>query len=247
MNTIAPPYDPSVYLTTPHGPNLGAAIWQKLVDCGILIGGIDGVIRALTGFSPLEEWVEKPFAGDWDAIDQGTQAWEHAGKAVYAVGQNLVELPGLVSYEQWAGNARDAWATATLKVAQQYEPLAEACASMAEFCQTMADFAHEIINYIYETLQWVAGMVALIVAEQAVPVVGQVAAVPEIALLGIRIAKTTQTVAKAFKTFTTIVKMVDGLIDMVDNVISLTSSMAATLDSASSASAQAQRLLVSEG
>lgn len=246
MTTIAPPYDPTAYLGHPVGHGSGALIWKTRMACGPVIGGVDAFIDAISGFSPLEEWVMKPFAGDWDAFDRATAAWSQVGQAVDAVAKNIDALPGMVDEEQWAGDARDAWAAANTKVAQQIGPLPEACSAMSQFCDALGDMARAIIEFVLETLRWAAETAIRIIAEQAAPVVGQVAGAGEVTIFGIRLVNASQKVIRFINQFKALVDKISTVIGIINgamaNIARITAALAAA-DTASRAAVSATKAL----
>lgn len=242
MSTIAPPQDPTRYLTTPSGHGSGNLIWQVRMSCGVVVGGVDAIIDGITGFSPLEEWVMKPFAGDWDAFDKGAQAWRNAGKATDAVAHNLAALPGMVGDEQWQGDARDAWARAQTAIAQQMGPLPQACDAMADLCDALSELARAIIEYVLESLKWAVETVLRILAEQAAPIVGQVVGAGELTIFGVRMVGVSRKIITFIEKFQRLVKMISSVITQINNVLAIMEKTAAALAAASSASTATRAL-----
>ncbi len=219
MTTLNPPYDPTAYLTSPQGHGSGKFIWQARMMCGPVIGGVDAFVDAITGFSPLEEWVMKPFAGDWDAFDRATQAWGQVGQAVSAVGHNIDALPGMVDDDLWAGSARDAWGAANAKVARLIEPLPQACDAMSQYCAALADLARALVEFVLESLKLVAETALRIIAEQAVPIAGQVAGAAEITFLGYKVVGISQKVISFITKFKALVEKISKVVHIIDGAI----------------------------
>ena len=243
MTTIAPPEDPTRYLTSPSGHGSGSAIWQVRASCGLAVGGLDAVIDGITGFSPLEEWVMKPFAGDWDAFDKGADAWRQVGKALDSVAANIAALPAMVSEEEWQGQARDAWAAAQTAISQQVQPLPEACSAMAEYCDALAELARGIIEFVLASLQWAVETVLRILAEQAVPIAGQIAGAGELTIFGIRMVGISQKVIKFVERFKRLVEMISVVVTQLNNVLELLEKTTSALAAGAGAARTTRQLL----
>ena len=144
--TLSPPQSATAFLLPPTADS-SARIANVREEAGFTLGTIDSVVQWLSGFSPIEEWVAKPLAGDWSAPDRGAVAWTSAGKAVAAVAENLKYLPGAIG-DTWQGEAAVAFDKAQAKVSEQLEPIPGACDSMAELCTALADMAEAITGFV---------------------------------------------------------------------------------------------------
>lgn len=205
MTTITPVADPIGHLTAPHSKGGGRAIWQIRAACGPLIGGADGTIKAITGFSPLEEWVLKPFAGDWDALDRAGEAWRNAGKAVEALSVNMRSVPGQMG-DAWEGEGAEAWAKALKELAKYFDTMPEGFEAMGELSDALAELARAILEMIVEILKWIAETVARIILEQCFPIIGQIIGGGEMIILAGRVVIQGRRVAIQITFFITITK-----------------------------------------
>lgn len=168
MTTIAPTEDPTSYLTAPNVPGAGSFIWKLRLEAGVIIGGVDTVISAITGFSPLEEWVAKPLGGDWEALDRGSVAWKNAGKSVSAVARNIESLPGQIG-DQWQGEAAIEYGVAQGKLSTALSELPDACNSLSEMCAALADMAQAIASFVAMILKQLQNWALKMLAATAIP------------------------------------------------------------------------------
>ncbi|UOE43950.1 hypothetical protein [Agromyces larvae] len=141
----------------------GLYIWQLRLQCGVIIGGVDAVISAITGFSPLEEWVFKPLGGDWEALDRGASAWTNAGKAATAIAANVQAVPGQIG-DAWTGATADSFDELQHKVVALVEPLPDSCAQLSAMCTALATMARAIAEFVaqimHELQDWALKMLA---------------------------------------------------------------------------------------
>lgn len=172
--SFSPIDDPGAYLVAPVASGSGDYIWELRASAGLVLGGIDWAVSHFAGFSPLEEWVGKPLAGDWNALDRGAAAWTNSGKAVKAVSMNLKHLPDAIS-DDWQGEAADAFDRAQAKLGQTLEPIPGACDAIAEMCTALAELAKTITEAILAIANAIADFILQMLASLAVPVAGELA------------------------------------------------------------------------
>jgi len=218
MTTLTPTDNAVSYLTSPANPGSGMFIWQLRMQCGIVIGGLDAVISAITGFSPLEEWVFKPLAGDWNALDRGAVAWSSAGRAVQAVSNNIDSLPGQIG-DAWEGEGFEAFATTQATLAQTLGDLPAACDAMSEMTSTLADLARTIAEFVAMIIKAVSDWAIKMLASAAVPVAGQVAMGGWIAELGAKIATWVPKLSGMITRFVNFVAKISAVVIKIRDVI----------------------------
>lgn len=228
MTTLSPTDNATSYLNAPANPGSGLFIWQLRMECGIVIGGLDGVISAITGFSPLEEWVFKPLAGDWNALDRGAVAWSSAGRASQAVANNIDALPGQIG-DAWQGAAFTEFSAAQAKVSSTIGELPGSCDAMSEMVSALADLARTIAGFIAMIIKAISDWALKMLASAAVPVAGEVAMAGWIAELGVKIATWVPRLAEMIQKFVSFVAKIVPIIKKVVDVITKIDKILATL------------------
>jgi uncharacterized protein YukE len=239
MTSIVPTDDPTSYLVSPENPGSGMFIWQLRMECGIVIGGLDAVISAITGFSPLEEWVFKPLAGDWNALDRGAVAWSSAGRATKAVANNIDALPGQIG-DAWQGGANASFSNAQAKIASAVHELPGSCDAMSEMVTALADLARTIAEFVAMIIKAISEWALKMLASAVVPVAGEVAMAGWLVELGAKIAswvpKLTGMITK-FIAFVAkiapIIKKVVAVILKIDAMLAKLAAVFKALDAAS--------------
>jgi uncharacterized protein YukE len=228
MTNLTPTDNPSSYLTSPANPGSGMFIWQLRMQCGVVIGGVDGVISAITGFSPLEEWVFKPLAGDWNALDRGAVAWSSAGRAVQAVANNIDALPGQIG-DAWSGAAFTSFANAQATIASNLKELPGSCDAMSEMTSTLADLARTIAEFVAMIIKALSHWAMKMLASAAVPIAGQVAMGGWIAELGAKIATWVPKLTGMINAFVSFVSKISAVVAKISGVILKIDKILATL------------------
>ena len=218
MTTLTPVNDVTGYLTSPSVPGAGNEIWMLRMQSGIIIGGVDAVISAITGFSPLEEWVFKPLGGDWDALDRGAVAWKQAGKAAGALGENIRSLPGQVG-DAWTGGGAQSFCEAQVKVCAAIKPLPAACESLSTFCRTIAELARSIASFVAGLLKDLSHWALKMIASAVVPIAGEVAMAGWLVELGAKIAKWVPKLTRMITQFINFVAKVVPIVEKIRKVV----------------------------
>ncbi len=240
MTAISAVEDPLTYLQPPTATGSGTYIWSLRLKCGLLIGGADAVISAITGFSPLNEWVFKPFGGDWDAFDRSGGAWRNAGKSIGAVSSNIKALPGQVG-DSWNGDAMDAWANLQKKITDSIGSLPEACDAMGEFAEALADMARAIAELIAEILGILGDAITRILLEQAFPIVGQIVGAGELTIVAGRTVQFSYKITVEIKNFYTAAQKIEKVLATIQKVLQLLEQVAKALAANGAASDAANR------
>lgn len=207
-------------------------IWQLRMQCGLIIGGVDGVISAITGFSPLEEWVFKPLGGDWDALDKGAEAWKNAGKAADAIANNVASIPGQIG-DSWTGAAANEFGRAQTKLSSVIRPLRGTCDSLGQMCSALAEMARAIAAFVAEILSDLSAWAMKMLASAVVPVAGEVAMAGWLAELGIKIATWVPKLSRMIMQFLHFVANIEPIVADIGKVMEKVNKILSKLSSGS--------------
>jgi hypothetical protein len=143
-------------------------------SAGIIFGSVDWVLEKLCGISLLEE-VTKPFSGDWVRIREASFAWNHAGDAMSAVGQNCMAL--LPPMASWTGKGSEAFLAAMGVLSQAHTVVAGPAGSIASALKMLVTISKQMAALILKILKKLEEKLVKIAMKAAVPVVGWAAAV----------------------------------------------------------------------
>lgn len=197
--TVIAGSDPTAALIEPTSSSTDY-MWTIRIECGVVAGGIDALITSLTGFSPLQEWVFSPLAGDWVALDKGASAWANAGNAAQAIKDNVNGVPKQMG-DGWRGPAADEFAASQTKIVDALADLPEACHQMSEMASAISEAAKAVADVIALVIDELVQFGIEMVASLAVPVAGEVAMPVWITKLVVKVAAWSTKISKAIAAF----------------------------------------------
>jgi uncharacterized protein YukE len=201
-------HDPSSYLTVPPAADLNPG--QELADAlGPIVGTFNRVLEMICHVDLMDEFVTKPFLGDWDQLEAAACAHANAGRAVEDIADTLNCLRMAVA-DSWEGQAADAFQQRLdelVKVLDQYPPKAE---KMAELLRTVLEAAEALKDMIKATIDVIYTVAAAILATLLDPIPGD----EVVALAGGSTA-----VAASVQRVIAFVKKVYDVIDAISSII----------------------------
>lgn len=198
--------DPSSYLVAPDmTENFVEELRWK---AGVILGSVDWVAEQFLGYSVLEEFVFKPFGGDWHAIGAATQAWQHTDRALMETGSNFSGLPGQV--DSWTSEASVAFLGAMTGMSAAAVAMSGASGFVSSLMAKVATVAKLTCSIIATLLRKISDKLLRIAAEAAIPVAGWIAAAVEVVIL----------VGDAIAITGMIKSAIDTLIDVIADFIS---------------------------
>lgn len=165
--------DPSSYLVAPE-TKTDNFVEELRWNAGLILGSIDWVLDQILGYSVLEEYVLKPFGGDWQAIGRASAAWGHGGQNLMETAGNFSGLPGQTS--GWVGDAANAYqlvmaamSAATVALSYAYD----AVSGMVDLVVTAARLACAAVA---SAIGLIETIVLLIIPQLTIPVAGWITA-----------------------------------------------------------------------
>lgn len=176
------PMDLSGVLVAPSSPSSVEQAIERVTSAAIPgLSQIDAVIGLIVGFSPLEEWVFKPFIGDWSAMERAAEAWPRCGDAVRLVNERVQTVSSFVG-DGWEGAAADSFAECQSKLSKLLADLPFQCEQAGVMDAELAEFAKGILAFIGEVIQGIIEIGLEILTAVATPPVGWAAAIPIVAV-----------------------------------------------------------------
>lgn len=221
--TLAAAADPVSYLKAPKGSS-GLSPDDLRREAGVLAAIIDGTVQMFTGMSILKEWVAKPLAGDWDAFGRAGDAWQHAGKAVSAVSDNMLAIKPQVS-DVWSGQAAVSFFVGQAEIAGKmaiFQPLAH---GMKYWFEGLIQLAGWIAKLIMSAIKELSYKVTAALSSLAVPIVGWASQAAWIATIVETIIRWMRKIKEAIELFLKVVKTVKQIIGVIREVLAGLSSM----------------------
>ncbi|QAY62178.1 hypothetical protein ET495_01560 [Xylanimonas allomyrinae] len=188
------------------------------MNAGLVIGGIDWVIKFLTGESPLEKWVFKPLAGNWGELDRGAAAWSAAGRAMSTLKDNMNAVKANVG-DQWQGQTADAFLALEAEMADNLSDLPSACDEASEMVSALSEAAQAIAEMIATGISELASLAGKAIASLGVPGVGEAAQLYWQPRIAVSLAKWTTKITKAFKKFAELAEKLTGIAKKIYEIV----------------------------
>lgn len=197
--------DPSSYLVAPDpGDDPGG---ELRANAGLILGGVDWIAEQIFGKSILEEYVYKPFGGDWHSLNRASSAWNHGGRFHAELAANFSGLP--TQMQTWTGIASAAFQTAMAAFAAASQGLNLAYLTVSGMVGTIATISRTVCSLIATALRKIANKLTRMALEASIPVAGWVVAAVEGAIL----------VGEVIAALNLIVNLINMLLDAIADFI----------------------------
>lgn len=182
MSAIVPSLDIESVLVPPTPASIvEQTMWRVQNQCATGLGMIDTVIGFLVGFSPLEEWVHKPFVGDWRSMELAAEAWPRCGEAVQLINERVSTMGEYVT-DGWEGKAAYEFGRCHEKLGRLLATLPQQCEQAGVMDQQLANFARGILEFVNEVISGIVSFGLDLLSLIAVPVVGEINAAKVLAI-----------------------------------------------------------------
>lgn len=165
--------DPSSYLVAPE-TKTDNFVEELRWNAGLILGSIDWVIDQFLGYSLLEEYVMKPFGGDWLAIGRASSAWSHGGQSLMETSSNFSGLPGQTS--DWLGDSANAFQLVLAAMSAATVALSYAYDAVAGLVDLVTTAARIACSAIASAIGLIEMIVLLIIPQLTIPVAGWITA-----------------------------------------------------------------------
>lgn len=141
---------------------------------GAIISAVDGIFEGLFGFSPVDEWIKKPFSGDWDAMTTTAERWDALAANLTQTAAAITEVSNAVGDgTSWSGEASNAFKKDNAALAKAMQAGVTPCQEGAEGMRKLAQLAEGTFDFIMSTLQEISNLLASVLADISIPVIGQ--------------------------------------------------------------------------
>lgn len=198
--------DPTSYLVPPStSENFVEELRWK---AGLIIGSVDWVAEQFLGYSALNEYVFKPFGGDWHAMGAATQAWSHVDRALMETGSNFSGLPGQV--DSWNSEASVAFMGAMAGFSAASGGMSVAGGFISTVMSKVAQVAKGACALIALLLKTLSRRLLSIAAKAAVPVAGWILLTIDVIII----------IERAIAIAGLIKKAIDSIIDAISDFVS---------------------------
>lgn len=147
----------------------------------LIISAVDAVCKAILNFSPVDEWIKKPFFGDWDELRGTANQWRALSTSLTELQHTIQDVSSKVTEDTWSGKAADMFVIRNDSIATITGKGAEPCITVAQALEALADEIDNGFDMVMDAIDVVVKMLEALIATNCVPVVGQIASAPEAA------------------------------------------------------------------
>jgi len=165
-------HDPTYALHEKTEPSeeLGKFIEEQKKSCGLIVYSIDKVIHKLTGFSVIE-WLYKPFAGDWNALEHMRDSWPQVAKSIRLVQGNYQGLKDDAP-TVWHGEGLDAAIAKLDAIIDYHANQAEGCDHLSDQLGHALEVSEAAIQVVSMVLNFLDSLAQELIEDASVPVLG---------------------------------------------------------------------------
>lgn len=158
-------------------PNLqrAAKMTEKLSDgisnVSALLTTVDSVFQWLFHFSPLDEWVKKPFMGDWDALETTAKRWETLAEDL---SQSVDDFTAIVESvgdgTSWSGEGANRFSKRNTEIITVLNAGIAPSLNAAEGIESLASFSEDAFDYIIDLIETIVDIISTLLTDLSNPV-----------------------------------------------------------------------------
>ena len=105
----------------------------------IAITAVDALCKAIFGYSPVDEWIKKPFFGDWDDLRATANQWRALAESLSALQSAVRNVSSNVDETSWSGKAADLFVIRNNSLAETAGKGPQPCLEVAQALEALAD------------------------------------------------------------------------------------------------------------
>ena len=138
----------------------------------IIVSAVDVLIEALFHFSPVDEWIKKPFFGNWDELRGTAEQWRALAASLTELRNAVEQVSSQVDEDTWSGQAADLFVIRNNSLAETAGKGPQPCIQVAQALEALADEVDAMFDMVMDAIEFIAEILAADAAELSVPVVG---------------------------------------------------------------------------
>jgi uncharacterized protein YukE len=188
---------------------LAAKVANVTAAASYNVMAVEAISQLLFGYSIVEEWLRKPFAGDWDAVTTGARSWRAISRDVDTLGTDLKTVSTNTG-ELWRGSTFDAYVTVQAAHMSAYTPVGQASMDIADALDATTDLARIILDIVDNAIALAVDTCMRLAAEQTIPGIRQATSAVEIEALLTEVVQIAMSVNEALNSFLPCAPLLDG-------------------------------------
>lgn len=135
---------------------------------------VDFVSKYIFGVSIVDEWVKKPFFGDWDELQDTAAKWDALSASLSGVQGAIQEMSSNVNETSWSGASADKFVARNNAVGEVAGQGCQPCSEMSQALNALAQNAEDAFDLILDTIDEIISLLKLIAGELIIPGAGPV-------------------------------------------------------------------------
>lgn len=193
----------------------------------IAITAVDALCKAIFGYSPVDEWIKKPFFGDWDDLRATANQWRALAESLSALQGAVRNVSSNVDETSWSGKAADLFVIRNNSLAETAGKGPQPCLEVAQALEALADEVDGTFDMVMDGIELLIELLAADAAEFSIPVVGPLVGTAQAAVdVGVAIdfaVKVTEYIA-------TLLGAIADFVGVASTMVNLTSESQSALD-----------------
>ncbi len=193
----------------------------------IAITAVDALCKAIFGYSPVDEWIKKPFFGDWDDLRAAAKQWRALAESLSELQSAVCNVSSNVDETSWSGKAADLFVIRNNSIAETIGKGPQPCLEVAQALEALADEIDGTFDMVMDGLELIIEMLAVDAAEFSIPVVGPLVGTAQAAVdVGVAI----DFAVKVAEYIATLLGAIADFTGVASTMVSLTSESQSVLD-----------------
>ncbi|MBT1174552.1 hypothetical protein JS530_03340 [Bifidobacterium sp. LC6] len=205
--------------------NLSSKISTGVSRARMALTAVDLVSKYIFGVSIVDEWLKKPFFGDWDELEETAGKWDAMAASLSTVQAAIQEISANVNETSWAGAAADMFVERNNAAAEVVGDGCQPCSEMSQALNALAQNAQDAFDLVLDTIDEIISLLKLIAGELIIPgagpILATVTAAAEIAQAiqwGIEIVNCLNNLYTAFMGFANCISVMQTLVGKSEGV-----------------------------
>lgn len=139
-------------LKTKHSYKIGDKASQGIAVASLAISAIDTLCQLCGWPNPIDEFIRKPFFGDWDAMEKSEAQWRALSTNLNELSQTLSQYAAAARDGAWQGEAGDSFASCCDTFSGLFEAGVSPCEEVADGLDGLEQLAQNTLDLVLQTI-----------------------------------------------------------------------------------------------
>lgn len=153
--------------------NFGSKVQSGISIGRSIVSTVDGLFQGFFGFSPVDEWIKKPFSGDWDAMLTTAEKWESLSTCLDGSAKATGDVANAVGEgTSWSGKGANKFIMRSTSLRDVLKVGISPCQEAAKGLKALADLAEQTLDFLLTMIEEIVNILVTIAGDFAVPGLG---------------------------------------------------------------------------